>query len=150
MNRQNSAKVRNAASVWCSSRLPIVTILMLMVLLLPACSKIPNRASAVRNAKYQMPLYYPSNSGERICLSMRVLVTEAKADPGRAEVRDLAGIGWLEGYVVDAENQDVILFGRRSSKWPTLHMDDLVVNIQNVWQGNSYPYCSLDPRAKTC
>jgi hypothetical protein len=91
---------------------------------------------------------HPSDSEDRICLSLRVLAIEAEKNPLRKEVETLAGIGWLEGFVVDPENQDVILIGRSSPKWPALHLDDLAVNIRNVWYGKPHPYCSLDPRPK--
>lgn len=89
---------------------------------------------------------HPSIAQERICLSMRVLSVEAKKVPLRKEVESLAGIGWLEGFVVDPDNRDVILIGRRAPNWPALHMDDLVVNMRNVWNREPHPYCSLDPR----
>lgn len=88
---------------------------------------------------------HPSNTQEQICLSLRVLALEANKVPLRREIEDLAGIGWLEGFVVDPDNRDVILIGRPAPKWPTLHMDDLVVNLRNIWKGEPYPYCSLDP-----
>ena len=89
---------------------------------------------------------HPSMAWERICLSMRVLSMEARKEPLRKEVESLAGIGWLEGFVIDPDNRDVILIGRRTPKRPTLHMDDLVVNMRNVWNREPDPYCSLDPR----
>jgi len=89
---------------------------------------------------------HPATSRERICLSLRVLSVEAKASPNREVVRNLAGIGWVDAYVVDQNNRDVILVGRRSSAWPSLHLDDLVLAIRSTWGTGSYPYCSLDPR----
>lgn len=89
---------------------------------------------------------HPSTAHERICLSMRVLANEAKKEPLHKEVESLAFIGWLEGFVVDPDNRDVVLIGRRTPKWATLHIDDLVVNMRNVWNREAHPYCSLDPR----
>lgn len=91
---------------------------------------------------------HPSKTQERICLSLRVLSIEAKKIPLRKEVENLAGIGWLEGFVVDPDNRDVILIGRLTPKWPALRMDDLVVNMRNIWKKEPYPYCSLDPWPK--
>ncbi len=87
-----------------------------------------------------------STERERICLSMRVLGNEAKKEPLPQEVERLASIGWLEGFVVDPDHRDVVLIGRRALKRPALHMDDLVVNMRNVWNREADPYCSLDPR----
>ncbi len=88
----------------------------------------------------------PPRTEERICLSLKILMMEAKKDPVKQEVKNLAGIGWLEGFVVDSDNRDIILIGRQTLNSPTLHIDDLVVNMRNVWNNESYPYCSLDPR----
>ena len=89
---------------------------------------------------------HPSTAHERICLSMRVLANEAKKEPLHKEVESLAFIGWLEGFVIDPDNRDVVLIGRRMPKWPTLDIDDLAVNMRNVWNREAHPYCSLDPR----
>jgi len=71
---------------------------------------------------------------------------EAKKRPVRPEIATLAGVGRLEGFVVDPDNSDVILVGWRSENWPSLLLDDLAVNIRNVWNHEQQPYCSLDPR----
>jgi len=89
---------------------------------------------------------HPSGSKEKICLSMRVLSIEAAKKPLSDKVMKLAGIGWLEGFVIDSNNHDIILIGRSVPNWPALRLDDLAVSIRNIWQGESYPYCSLDPR----
>ena len=89
---------------------------------------------------------HPSSSEEKICLSLHVLSIEAGKKPLSNEVMTLAGIGWLEGFVIDPNNHDIILIGRFVPNWPTLYLDDLVVNMRNVWHRESYPYCSLDPR----
>lgn len=89
---------------------------------------------------------HPSKAGERICLSIRALSVEAKKAQLSTEIESFAGIGWLEGFVVDQKNQDVILFGQRLPKRPTLHLDDLAVSLRNIWNREAYPYCSLDPR----
>ena len=83
---------------------------------------------------------------DQFCLSLKALANEAKKKTLRSEVINLAGVGWLDGYVIDPPNQDIILIGRRSSKRPPLHLDDLVVNFNAIWNGRSFPYCSLDPR----
>jgi hypothetical protein len=96
--------------------------------------------------KGKIPAVHPSSSEEKICLSLRVLSSEAAKKPLSNKAMTLAGIGWLEGFVIDSNNHDIILIGRYAPNWPTLHIDDLVVNMRNVWHGESYPYCSLDPR----
>jgi hypothetical protein len=91
---------------------------------------------------------HPSAERERVCLSMKVLTSEAGKEPIPGDAENLAGIGWLEGFVTDTDNGDVILIGRRTPRWPSLHIDDLAANIRNVWNDDVHPYCSLDPRAE--
>jgi hypothetical protein len=89
---------------------------------------------------------HPSLVETRRCLSMRVLAEQAMSDPHNGLVRTLAGIGWLEGYIIDETNHDIILVGRTSKNWPSLSLDDLVVNIRNVWNQDTFPVVSLDPQ----
>ena len=86
----------------------------------------------------------------RVCLSLRVLstrVTDALASnrPIPDECLNLAGLSYVEGYLIDQESpKDVILYGLRSKKRPGLSLDDLIVNIRAVVNAE-HPYCSLDP-----
>jgi len=57
----------------------------------------------------------------------------------------LNGLGWVEGYVIDRENNDLLLFGREAESWPGLRSDELRLMINNVRRGSQDPYCSLDP-----
>ena len=87
----------------------------------------------------------------RVCLSLSALAREARAcrAAGRALPADLAnlgGISALEGLVADGENADVILVGRQVPGRPTLTLDDLVVNLRNVWGSQGPPCCSLQPQ----
>lgn len=91
---------------------------------------------------------------ERVCLSLRVLATRvsnalAENAPLPHDCARLAGIGFLEGFIVDERGEgDVILVGRRSKALPSLRLDDLIVNMRSVAQAREYPFCSLDPRAE--
>jgi len=87
----------------------------------------------------------------RVGLSLSALAREARAcrAAGRtlpAELANLGGISWLEGLVADGENADVILVGRQVPRRPTLTLDDLVVNLRNVWSSEGPPCCSLQPQ----
>jgi hypothetical protein len=63
------------------------------------------------------------------------------------ELRNLCGIGYIEGFIVDESGEkDIILFGHRSKERPALHLDDLIVNMRNIGLSEDYPYCSLEPR----
>jgi hypothetical protein len=89
---------------------------------------------------------------ERLAVSLKSLAKATMSGPAKkdAQCRDsqaLAGLGWLEGYVLDPENADIILVGRRNPSRPHLHLDDLVAGMRSMWGGHDYPYCSLDPKA---
>ena len=91
--------------------------------------------------------------GQRIGLSLRVLMQEARnaLDAGKSIPTDLnhmMGMSWLEGFVVDEMNDDIVLVGRIQPERQPLHLDDVVVTLRNIWHRESYPYCSLDPRPK--
>ena len=90
----------------------------------------------------------------RLCLSLSVLskqVTEALADKSALsdEIRNLCGIGYLEGFIVDESgDKDIILVGCQSKERPSLYLDDLIVNMRNVGLSEQFPYRSLDPRSE--
>ena len=79
-------------------------------------------------------------------LSLHVLAQKAKTNPARKKVKTLAGINWIEGFITDTENHDVILFGLRDSGRPSLTLDDLSEILKNITFKKLAPYCSLDPR----
>jgi len=82
---------------------------------------------------------------ETICLSMNRLISLAKKNSKDPMVKNLAYINFLEGYVLDTNNQDIILIGKSITGRPSITLDDLVINIRNVWNNMEAPYCSLDP-----
>ena len=88
--------------------------------------------------------------GRHTALSLRVLSEKAQANinkgiPLDSEITGLGGMTHLEGYVVDKENQDVVLIGM-SDMGTSMHLDDLVVNIRSIWNPTMAPYCSLEPQ----
>ena len=98
----------------------------------------------------EMTLPLLSDGAERVCLSLRVLaertitaIKENRSIP--SECANLSGIGFLEGFVIPDEEEDIILIGQRSKTRPPLRLDDLIVNMRAISQ-TAYPYCSLDPR----
>ncbi|MBL7790798.1 MAG: DUF1598 domain-containing protein [Saprospiraceae bacterium] len=86
---------------------------------------------------------------EYLCISLSRLInaesftTTKTAPPG---MDTLFGMSLLEGYILDPENHDIILFGKRDPSRRPLNFFDVLINFQSVF-GNSYqaPYCSLDP-----
>jgi len=89
--------------------------------------------------------------GERICVSLRVLQSLAEkhhqvGGPEPEEVLSVAGMNWPEAFVCDPSGHDVILLGAKVPERSPLHLDDLTVNLRNVWGRSQAPFCSLDPR----
>ena len=95
-------------------------------------------------------------------VSLRVLQDRVQAcEKGRtcsAEVLALAELGWLDGYVIDPVNHDLILVGQVVEGVPPLHLEDFVVALRDAWglyrwrEGNTIystdPGCSIDPHPK--
>jgi hypothetical protein len=100
-------------------------------------------------------LHRPNPGDKRVCLSLRVLLQNVSAalltkDPLPPEYHTLAGIGYIEGYIIDPGNpKDVIIFGLTSKNRPSLRLDDLIVNMRSIAGGSDYPYCSLDPNPES-
>jgi hypothetical protein len=105
-----------------------------------------NSVDQKADAGTSLPTVNPGAMGKRVCLSLKVLAAKAKTDPRAETVKTLGGIGWLEGYVVDEEKKDIVLIGRSAKERPSLFLDDLTVNIRNIWNRSAYPCISLDPR----
>ena len=150
--RRNAGDLRNATvnassarvrAGWSISRLWLVC-LWVVVAVAQGCS---GDVLCAASAPTKTP------SPKRMCLSLAALAREAArvqaADrPLRKEFKALGGINWIEGYVADKDSGDVILVGRCIPGRPRLHIDDLVVNARNIWDGRRYPFCSLDPKPK--
>lgn len=68
---------------------------------------------------------------------------------------NFGGLTKIEGFILDEENDDIIVFGIVDSNAPPLRTEDFVVALRNAWhkyvanQGNiiyySNPGCSIDP-----
>lgn len=63
------------------------------------------------------------------------------------DMNKMFGMSWLEGYVVDKENNDLIIVGRCLDSKPEYHAEDIIVNLQNVLDSIDAPFCSLDPNS---
>jgi hypothetical protein len=93
-------------------------------------------------------------SGEYLCVSIKNLMQEVhkKIAAGESlpdEMNNLGGITWLEGYVVDPQNSDIILFGKKIENRPSYQLSDLLDSFINVYADSAAPYCSLDPRPES-
>lgn len=94
---------------------------------------------------------FSEDNGDFFCLSLGVLSRNIRFAISEDKTMDqdllnLCGINYLEGYIIDPKNKDIILLGKRNPNRPNLHLDDLIVNVCNIWNGDVPPYCSLDPR----
>lgn len=98
----------------------------------------------------------PNNSsgfhGQFICISLNRFLTEVNKNVEEKiaipdELNKMFGMSWLEGYVIDMENNDIVLVGKRIDSKPVYHAEDIIINLQNVLDSSAAPYCSLDPNA---
>lgn len=89
--------------------------------------------------------------GDYLCISMSnfmeaIIKIANDHEKLPADIETLFGMSWLDGYVVDKENMDIILVGKCMKNRPTYHAEDLLVNLHNVFDSTGSPYCSLDPK----
>ena len=71
------------------------------------------------------------------------------------ELLEFAGLRQIQGYVIDDEHGDIVLFGSKAPSMMPLYVEDFVIALRNAWlnyaplRGNvyeySYPGCSIDP-----
>lgn len=91
--------------------------------------------------------------GKHYALSMRVLGQKSlKCLSSRSRMNSilahLGKINLFEGFVLDSENADILLIGKKTGRGHLLHVDDLAVNLRNIWSEDAPPSCSLDPRSE--
>jgi len=118
----------------------LVRMMVVISFLLTSCGKKKNSETAFINM-----------SGEHICVSIKNLIKEVNRRVNAGEVlseniKNLGGVSWLEGYVVDSLNSDIILVGKNQKNRPPYQLSDLMDNYKNVFENNTPPYCSLDPK----
>jgi len=96
--------------------------------------------------KYEFSENHPSNSKSIYVLSLRNLINRySNSINSKKETVRLSKLGWIEGYVIDRENNDILFFGRVGSDWPDLYIDDLLLLSKIVIDREKSPFCSLDP-----
>jgi len=92
-------------------------------------------------------------------VSMNVLQEQLKANEKQGTYPEklvkLAGLKKIMGYLIDEENNDLIIFGSTDQELPALLLEDFVIALRNAWrkyaplQGNTYIYsfpgCTIDP-----
>ena len=103
-----------------------------------------------------------SDSYEYRAISLKVLQERLKESHGSgvssSDIQQMTGITRITGYVVDEDNQDLVLFGEVEQDYPPLQLDDIVVALRNSWlkyadvEDDTYiyraPYCSIEPDMK--
>ena len=102
----------------------------------------PARTGAVRERALSLKVLQEKLSG-------RVMAGESSI------IRTLAGITRLQGFVIDPEMNDLVVFGQVDPAWPALMLEDFGVALRNAFHryneqvgGVSYysaPGCSIDP-----
>lgn len=139
---------------------PKLTWLMILVFLAvtPAWAGAQTKTGK-REAESPQGTGYPFPPRTVVAFSLKVLQQKLQENPektlGQEDVKHLAGITRIHGYVVDEANHDLILYGEVNPDLPLLSLDDFVVALKNAWlkyaelKGNTYYYsdpgCSIDP-----
>ncbi len=102
-----------------------------------------------------------SSTAEIQAISLRALQNQLLNNQGSiaSNLIELAGIKRLLGYIIDKENNDLIIFGNPDSSLPPLYLEDFVIALRNAWfkyaplENNTYIYshpgCSIDPNPNT-
>ena len=85
-------------------------------------------------ASAQQPDWSQFTSGRAFSLRVaQEVLQEGGSDPSRQrELNTLGGITLLQGYVLDPENRDVILFGKPDPALPELQLQDFLVAYRNA------------------
>lgn len=115
-----------------------ITFLTFLILLWTSCSKNPTKKIVQIKGNY-------------ICISLKnyMIAISEKASAHESLPPDFErffGMSWIDGYVLDPKNDDIILVGKVIKDRPTYHSEDLLVNMHNVFDSTIAPYCSLDPK----
>jgi len=91
------------------------------------------------------------------CVSLKMLAVAASTTEGSEAsqiIQTCYGLNRVSGYVVDAKNRDIILYGQRDEGYPPIYFADICTFVRNIWHkdrmryiGHEYPApcCSLDP-----
>lgn len=89
-----------------------------------------------------------------IAVSMKALQSAVKSGDN-PEALTLAGLTRIDGFIIDSDNRDIVLYGQADSSEPALYFDDLAVALRNAkmsyakLSGHTYYYtapgCSIDP-----
>lgn len=121
-----------------SVQLSIIAEILILLFLTFSCDMVKNPSRVV------------DISGEYACMSVSGYFREINRifQAGGAipeELEKLNGLSWLAGYAIDEANNDIILIGKNQPTRTAYHAEDLIVNLQNVFDSTAAPYCSLDP-----
>lgn len=102
----------------------------------------PAPAGWFDHAKTAAPL-----EGARIAVSLRALQERGTSNGVDDSISMLGGLNWVEGYVLDHDSNDIVIFGRAVATRPHLYGDDVSVLLKSA-QAGIRVYCSLDPDSK--
>jgi hypothetical protein len=121
-----------------SVQLPILSGIILLLIATFSCDLVKNPSRVV------------DISGEYACMSVSGYFREINrilqaGETIPVELEKLNGLSLLAGYAIDPDNNDIVLIGKNQASRPAYHAEDLIVNLQNVFDSTAAPYCSLDP-----
>ena len=106
---------------------------------------------------------YSPNTKSIRAVSINVLQKQLKVSKSKKiypeKLLKLVDLKYIRGYIIDEENNDLIIFGQTGQNLPPLYLEDFVIALRNAWfkyaplKGNTYQYsyagCSIDPNPQT-
>lgn len=92
-----------------------------------------------------IPDVHPDKSSVIKVISLKNLILSCKENPQSQDVYDMFGLQRIEGYVIDEQNNDILIYSRLVKNWPKTSIFDFIESLRNVTDSAEMPYCSLDP-----
>ncbi|NUO01378.1 MAG: hypothetical protein HUU01_12270 [Saprospiraceae bacterium] len=86
----------------------------------------------------------PDNSFVAFSLREAQQILQSPHPEKDSALQQLGGITRVVGTVIDRENQDIILIGKKSSQLPTARFDDLLIALRSRFVHNDLPMVSID------
>lgn len=100
----------------------------------------PTRVSEV-----EIPDVHPDESSVIKIVSLKRLIEAGRQNPQNQEVINMYGLQRIEGYIIDEENQDILIFAKQVKNWPVTSIFDFIESLRNATDSTYSPYCSLEP-----
>lgn len=99
----------------------------------------------VKVSALEIPDVHPDKSSVIKVISLKNFILSCKENPQSQDVYNMYGLQRIEGYIIDNENNDILIYSRLVKNWPVTSVFDFIESLRNVTDSVYMPYCSLDP-----